>query len=73
MEKQQVESKDKYNEEQSSLMEQSLEVKHSKEIEWSSEKYFSSGKEGSRGNECCSASKSNRGKSLMSSLRPSDT
>ena len=58
MEKQRVESKDKHNEEQSSLMEQSRVVKHSKEIEQSSEKECSSGKGGSRGNKCSSASKS---------------
>ena len=48
-----MESKDKHNKEQSSLMEQNLVVEHSKEIDRGSEKECSSGKEGSSRKECC--------------------
>ena len=56
MEEQRVESKDKHNEEQSSLIEQSHAVEYSKEIEQSSEK------ECSRGKECCTSLKRYGGK-----------
>ena len=62
MEEQRVESKDKHNEEQSSLIEQSHAVEYSKEIEQSSEKECSSGKEGSRGKECFTSLKMYGGK-----------